>query len=97
MSRFLMLIAAMAFFVIGLAFHLKNDQLVILNFYVGSFEAYFSVFIIASAIVGVIFGIVSTVPMIFRLRRQNRRLLRQIDMTEKEVKNLRALPIKDTH
>lgn len=96
MSRFLLLIAAMAFFVIGLAFHLKNDHDVLLNYFLGTAELPFSFFIISSAILGVIFGMVSTIPMIFRLKRQNRRLLRQIDTTEKEVKNLRALPIKDT-
>ena len=95
MYRYFLIFIAVLICILGLSFHLKNDQLVSLNYYLGSFEYYFSVYILVSIIIGVMLGIILTLPKLLLLKQENKKLLRQIDIKDKEVNNLRTLPIKD--
>lgn len=97
MYRFLLFILAVLVCLAGLSFHLRNEQLVHLDFYLGSLEYHFSVFILVSIIAGALLGILAMVPKYLSLKRQNMKLSKQLQLQNKEVNNLRAIPIKDSH
>ena len=97
MYRYFLIIISVLICIIGISFHLRNDHLVTLDYYLGSFDYYFSVFIIVSIIIGVVLGIILSLPKLLLLKQENKKLQKQIDIKDKEVNNLRTLPIKDEH
>lgn len=97
MYRYFLIIVAVIICLLGVSFHLRNDHLVSLDYYLGSLEFYFSIFIIASIIIGLLLGILVTLPKLMLLKQESKRLQKQIDLKDKEVNNLRTLPIKDDH
>ena len=97
MTRLLILILILAVILLGVVFHLRNDQLVVLDYLVGSREFYFSVWLVSAFSFGALLGIISSLPLILKTRRENARLLRRIKISEKEINNLRVLPVKDPH
>ncbi|MEE9159011.1 MAG: LapA family protein [Gammaproteobacteria bacterium] len=95
MSRIIKLLFFLGILVVGLAFHVKNDQLVNLNYYMGSIELPVSLLVISSLLVGALLGILASLTFVAKLKRENTRLARLVRVTEEEVNNLRAIPIKD--
>ena len=96
MVRVIQLIFAMLVVVLGLAFHIKNDQPVTLNYYVDTIQVpHLSWVVLGSLAVGVVLGILAALNTVFRLKREIRRLARKNEMASKEILNLRAIPIKD--
>lgn len=97
MSRLLVLILVFAVILLGVVFHLRNDQLVVLDYLVGSSKFYFSVWLVCAFTAGALLGMVSSLPVIFRMKRETAALRRRVKVSEKELNNLRVLPVKDTH
>ncbi|RME34244.1 MAG: DUF1049 domain-containing protein [Gammaproteobacteria bacterium] len=94
-ARFLLLLAVLAVFLLGLLFHARNGHPVTLDYYLGTVELPLSLFSVLLLLSGALLGILATLLMVLRLRRENRRLRRRLEESAKEVENLRALPIKD--
>ena len=80
---------------LGLVFHVKNHQLVTLNYYVGEVQLSFSIIIVLAVCVGVLLGILASIPIIIRNKQLNSRLKKQIKHREKEINNYRITPTKD--
>jgi len=97
MSRLLKVCFFIVIVFMGLIFHLKNNQLVELNYYVNSIPVSFSLVIVLTLCIGALLGVLASLPMILKLKHENARLDRQVKMTEKEINNLRVIPVKDTH
>jgi len=97
MLRILRLCIILAVLFSGFAFHLRNDQLVVMDYYIGTFDLPFSLFIVIALCFGAILGILASLPGLFKLRREKRKLQSQIKLSEKEVNNLRVMPMKDMH
>ena len=95
LSRIAGLILILAVVLFGLLLHLQNDQEVTLGYYLGTIKLPLSVIIVLSLIAGAILGVLASLPLIFKLRRQRRRLEKQIKNSEKEINNLRVMPLKD--
>ncbi len=95
MSRIAKLILILVILLFGLAFHLKNNQLVALNYYVGAIELPMSLVIVLVLILGALLGILASLPLIIKLKQQKLRLEKQIQNSEKEINNLRVMPVKD--
>ncbi len=95
MSRLLKLILILFVVLIGVVFHLRNDQRIALDYLLGSTEFYFSIWIVTALALGVILGMVSSLPVIIKLKRDNVKLQRQVNVSEKEINNLRVIPVKD--
>ncbi len=95
MSRLMKLILIFFLILIGLVFHLRNSQQVVLDYLIGSQEFYLSIWMFASLVSGTLLGIFASLPIIFKLKRDNIRLSNQVNESEKEIKNLRVLPVKD--
>ncbi len=95
MARIVTLLILLIVMTLGLAFHVRNGQLVEINYYSGSLELTVSTLTVVSLFIGAALGIFTSFIAVLRLRHENRKLTKQIQMTEKEVQNLRALPMKD--
>ncbi|MCG8378479.1 MAG: LapA family protein [Proteobacteria bacterium] len=95
MSRIAKLILILVILLFGLAFHLKNNQLVALNYYIGVIELPMSLVIVLVLILGALLGILASLPLIIKLKQQKLRLEKQIQNSEKEINNLRVMPVKD--
>ena len=76
----------------GLAFHIRNHQLVTLNYYVSEIQLSFSVIILIAISIGVLLGILVSIPIIIRTRQRNSRLEKKIKDTEKKINRFRVMP-----
>ena len=76
----------------GLAFHIRNHQLVTLNYYVSEIQLSFSVIILIAISIGVLLGILVSIPIIIRTRQRNSRLEKKIKDTEKKINKFRVMP-----
>lgn len=95
MSRIPKLILVLAVLLLGLVFHLKNNQQIELNYYLGSLELSLSLLVVLVLCVGAMLGVLASLPVIVSLKRREMKLKRQIENSEKEINNLRVLPVKD--
>lgn len=97
MSRILILALIFAVILLGVVFHLRNDQLVVLDYLVGSSKFYFSVWLVFAFTIGALLGLISSLPIILKMKRENARLQKRARISERELNNLRVLPVKDPH
>ena len=95
MSRIAKLLLLFAVLLLGLVFHLKNNQQIELNYYLGTVELSLSLLIALTLCLGSVLGIVASLPLVIKLKRQQLKLNKQVQNTEKEINNLRVLPVKD--
>lgn len=90
------MVLAVVVLVFGVGFVTKNAQLVSLKYYFGlDWEAPLAVMLLTSLTIGVILGLAASIAMVLRIHHRLAQARREIRETEQEVKNLRALPIKD--
>ena len=85
MSRTVKLAFVLLVMLAGLAFHLRNDQLVKMDLYVVSWELWFSLWIIIALALGAGLGALALLPRLLRSRHENARLARQIKNREAEL------------
>lgn len=96
MARILLqLVFVLAVAALGLAFHIRNDQLVNLDFYYTSLEIPLSWSLVGAFACGAILGFIVMINSVLRLRGENRRIAKQHELAAEEVTNLRAIPLKD--
>lgn len=79
----------------GLAMHLRNDQPVLFDYYLGNAEVPLSLLLIFTLIAGAILGGLACMPRILRIRKEKRALLARIRVIEKELDNLRVIPARN--
>ena len=92
MSRTVKLAFVLLVVLAGLAFHLRNDQLVRMDLYLVSGELWFSLWIVIALALGAALGALAMLPRLLRLRREKARLARQIRNSETELERLRTQP-----
>ncbi len=97
MTRFAKILLVLIIILSGLAVHLRNDQAVLFDYYLGSIELPFSLFMILALCTGAVLGILATLPHLLRLKQEKARLLRKVKFSEKELDNLRVIPVKDQY
>jgi len=95
MSRLANLCIFLIVVLVGLIFHLRNSQPVLIDYYIGSLEIPFSASIVFILTIGVILGVVVSVPAQLKLKRENARLRKEMSVSEKEINALRVIPVKD--
>ena len=77
--------------------HIIDHKRNTINYYLNSTDIHLPVLLILMLIVGAFLGIMAMLPNIVKIKQSNRRLKSKIKQIEQEVKNLRAIPIKDSH
>ena len=95
MSRLVKLCIFLTVVLIGLVFHLRNSQFVVVNYYLGQFEIPFSASIVVALSLGVALGYIVGLPAQLKVKRDNSRLKREIELNTKELDALRVIPVKD--
>ncbi len=95
MPRILKLCIFLFIVLLGLVFHLRNDQYVLIDYYLGSIEIVFSVSIVLSLALGVALGYLVGLPARLKVKRENTRLKKEISVSSKEINALRVIPVKD--
>src|SRR5690349_14469369 len=94
MLRWITLISLFLVFVAALLLAYANGAIVELDYLVGSDQVHLSSALLGAAVVGWLLGLVSAFIVVFRLRRQVRRLKRAISVAETEIRNLRSVPFR---
>ena len=82
-------------FLLGISFAVLNPDKISVNYYFGESEIRISTALVLALVIGALLGVISGLGIILRQRTRISRLNRMVSVTEKEVNNLRSLPIKD--
>jgi lipopolysaccharide assembly protein A len=93
--RFIMMIFYLVLMVLGVSFAALNAGSVTLNVYLKTFNMPISVLIIATLSIGILIGFIIFSGRYWCLRASYRKLKSQLHLTEREIKNLREIPLKD--
>jgi putative membrane protein len=97
MARIFSFIFILVIIILGLFFGNINADTVTLNYYWGTTQMPLSVALVLSLLCGALLGVFASLGLMFRLRHQISRLRKEVKTAEKEVVNLRAIPLKDDH
>lgn len=97
MVRLVYIIFSLVLLVIGILFAVLNADAVTLHYYFGDKNIPLSLVLIIAIIIGALLGIIASSGVVIKLKRENSKLRKLSELSEKELKNLRTLPIKDEH
>ena len=95
MARIIGLVLSLIVLVFGLFLGILNSDPVPINFYLGSRDIPLSLLLVLILLIGTIIGVIASLGVVIKLKRQISRLRKEIKSSEAEVKNLRSIPIKD--
>jgi lipopolysaccharide assembly protein A len=87
------------FFIVllGVSFACLNAEPVMVNYYVGSGKLPLSLLLVLALGAGILLGLLVALKLAMKHKIEVGRLNSRIKVAEKEVANLRAIPIKDEH
>jgi uncharacterized integral membrane protein len=97
MLRWIAVIILLCIFAIALLLAYANGAVVTLDYLAGNLRVHLSSALLGAAIIGWLLGILSSLAVIFRLKRVTWRLKRSVRDAEAEIRNLRNLPFKNDH
>ncbi len=80
---------------LGLILFSKNNQQLTFDYLLGSWDLSLAWLLFFSFCIGAVIGILAWLPVFVRLKRDKRKLEKLVTVTEKEVNNLRVMPMKD--
>ena len=83
--------------VLGASFSILNATAVQVNFYVARVSMPISLLMALMVGLGLLLGFVLFLCQYWRLKAEHRKMKHQLKLTEKEIKNLRAIPLQDEH
>jgi putative membrane protein len=93
--RIMMMIFYLFLILLGISFAGLNATSVQVNVYFAAFQMPVSVLIILTLGMGLILGFILFLGRYWRLRAEHRKIKNQLKLTEKEIRNLRAIPLQD--
>jgi lipopolysaccharide assembly protein A len=92
---FLIIILSLLFFVASALFFAQNDDMVMINYFSGQVEWQLHWVMVLCLVVGFLIGVLSIIGSLFKTKFQLRQTRVNLNKKEKELDNLRALPVKD--
>lgn len=95
MRRVIGLFLLLLVVLLGLSFALLNAGSVELDYYFGSVSMPLSLLVVLVLILGAALGVLAAMTMMLRRRREISSVRRRLAETEKELNELRRLPLKD--
>jgi len=95
--RLLMILIYLLLILIGVSFAALNASSVQVNFYVTTLTMPISVLMTIMLGIGVLAGFLLFLFRYWRIKIELIRTRNQLRLTEKEIKNLRDIPLKDEH
>lgn len=97
MSKIIYASIILVVILLGVIFAVLNAEPVQLNYYFDSLNMPLSLAMILSMFIGALLGVLASIGVILKGRKEMARLRKAADMAEKEIANLRAIPIKNQH
>lgn len=97
MKRIITIIVLLLVTLLGLTFALMNAEMVQLDYYFGNMDAPLSLVVVIAIIVGAGLGVFASMGIVLSQKRELAKLRKSAKMAEKEVSNLRSLPLQDHH
>lgn len=97
MKRVVYLFIAMVIIVIGIYFAVLNADSITLKYPFGSMDIPLSFLLVIAMIIGAIMGVAASASLFVSSRREVARLKKAVEVAEKEVNNLRSIPLRDEH
>ena len=95
MARVLYLILAVVVAGAGLAFDVRNKQIIEVDYFIGRAALEVSSIAVAALLIGVVLGVIAMTSIVFGLRRELRRAKRGQRLVQRELEGLRATALKD--
>lgn len=95
MSYIVNLIIFLLVLTLGLSFAILNAEPVELDYYFGSQRLSLSLVVLITLIMGVLAGVVASLGVIIKLKREISRLRKANQAVDAELASLRTLPLKD--
>lgn len=95
--RILALLVLLLVVGVGLTFSVMNAEPVTLDYYFGSSDIPLALLLVISLALGALLGVIASLGVILRLKRTASGLRRENRLAEKEIMNLRNIPIRDRH
>jgi putative membrane protein len=93
--RIMLTLFYLVLILIGVSFAALNASSVPVNFYYTTIKMPISVLMTIMLGVGMMLGFLLFLYRYWRLKAEHRKIKNQLRMTEKEIKNLRAIPLND--
>lgn len=97
MSRVFYLIVFLLLILLGLVFAVLNAESVTFNYYFGQFQIPLSGLVVVAVFVGAILGVIAMSGVVMKARREAAKSRKHAELAEKEINNLRSIPIKNQH
>jgi len=79
----------------GISFAALNSSVVEVNFYFTTLNLPISLLVILSLGVGILIGFILSIFKYWRIKIINSKIKKQLELTEREIKNLRTIPIRN--
>lgn len=95
--RVLMLVTYLVLIIIGVSFAALNASPVQVNFYFKTVSMPISVLMTVMLGTGTLIGFLLFIFRYWHLKIECRKMRNQLKLTEKEIKNLRSIPLQDQH
>lgn len=95
--RILRLVIYILLIIIGVSFAALNASSIPVNFYFKTLSMPICVLMTIMLGVGIFFGFILFIGRYWRLKIDYRKIKGQLKLTEKEIKNLRSIPLQDQH
>lgn len=95
--RMIMLVVYLGLILIGVSFSALNASDVVVNFYFKTISMPIAFLMIVMLGIGLLLGFFMGLTHFWRLKRAYRKIQHQLTMTEKEIQNLRVIPLRDQH
>jgi len=87
------IILTLAFLTVILS--ILNAETIQINYYFGLTEIALPTIVVVTLVVGTLLGIIASMSMVLKLKKHNAGLKKDIKLAEKEIANLRRLPLRD--
>lgn len=95
MRFFLLLLLFIIFGFVGILLGLRNVALIDIDYYFGVIQIPSSVALTVALLIGGFVGLSTSVTLVLRLKRCVSKLEKKVKLSEREIENLRKLPIQD--
>jgi len=95
MKRIVLILILAAIVVLGIAFGVLNAEPVTLKYFFGSRQAPLSLIVVLSIVFGALLGMAAGMSLWLRSKREVARVRKAARLAEKEIANLRSIPIRD--
>lgn len=95
--RILSYIFLLLVILLGACFAMLNSQTVVINYFLGKHDLPLSLLLVSVFAIGCILGVLITSWLLVKAKMRNHQLQKRLKLAEKEVENLRAIPLQNKH